>query len=76
MGQYNYHGGIVTFGVHQTMTTTLSSTDALTDKDWRNLLREIHSGQVIPVIGPGLVTITDPASGAMVQLYRYRRPEE
>lgn len=30
----------------------------LTDRDWRNLLREIHSGQVIPVIGPDLVTIS------------------
>lgn len=31
----------------------------LSDRDWRNLLREIHLGQVIPVIGPELITIPD-----------------
>lgn len=46
----------------------------LTDRDWRNLLREIHAGQVIPVVGPGLLTIPDE-SGEPVYLYRHLAPQ-
>lgn len=35
----------------------------LQERDWRNLLREIHSGQVIPVIGPGMVSVDAESSG-------------
>jgi hypothetical protein len=52
--------------------------DFLSDRDWRNLLREIHSGQVIPVIGPDLVTIAadGPATDAPpVPLHRYLAPQ-
>ena len=31
----------------------------LSEKDWKSLLYEIHSGQVIPVVGPKLVTVDD-----------------
>lgn len=29
----------------------------LSESDWRSLLREIHLGQVVPIIGPSLVTV-------------------
>ena len=32
---------------------------------WRRLLRDIHAGQVLPVIGPELITITLPEKGKM-----------
>ncbi|MDB5391617.1 MAG: hypothetical protein JWM11_7263 [Planctomycetaceae bacterium] len=46
----------------------------LSDRDWRNLLREIHSGNVIPVVGPGLVTVPD-AAGNQVVLYKHLAPQ-
>ena len=51
-----------------------AATTSLSDRDWRNLLREIHSGNVIPVVGPGLVTVDDAARGA-VPLYRHLAPQ-
>ena len=47
----------------------------LDDKDWRNLLREIHQRQVIPIIGPALVTVTDPATGSPIAVSRYLAPK-
>jgi hypothetical protein len=50
----------------------------LSDRDWRNLLREIHSGQVIPVIGPDLVTIapeTQCVDTSPIPLHRYLAPQ-
>ena len=47
----------------------------LTDRDWKSLLREIHSGQVIPVIGPGLVTVMDEATQTSVPLHKYLAPD-
>lgn len=50
----------------------------LSDRDWRNLLREIHSGQVIPVIGPDLVTVSPEgheASDTQVPLHQYLAPK-
>lgn len=50
------------------------ATAFLSDKDWKNLLREIHSGRVIPVVGPRLVTADDPTTGEKVPLFRYLAP--
>ncbi len=47
----------------------------LTERDWRNLVRDVHSGQVLPVVGPELVTVTDPQTGAQVPLQRHLAPE-
>lgn len=46
----------------------------LSDRDWRSLLREIHTGQVIPVVGPGLVTV-DSADGTSVPLHTFLAPQ-
>ncbi len=46
----------------------------LSDRDWRSLLREIHTGQVIPVVGPGLVTV-DGADGTSVPLHTHLAPQ-
>jgi len=47
----------------------------LSDDDWRDLLREIHYRQVIPVIGPELVTLPDPNGNGQVPLYRALAPQ-
>jgi len=39
------------------MPLPVSATPFLDEGDWRSLLRDIHAGQVLPVIGPELVTI-------------------
>lgn len=44
------------------------------DRAWRSLLRDIHAGQVLPVIGPELVTIPGP-DGKQVPLYGYLADE-
>jgi hypothetical protein len=49
-------------------------TDPLSERDWRDLLRRIHDHQVIPVVGPCLATVPDPASGARVPLHRHLAP--
>ena len=46
----------------------------LTERDWRSLLRELHSGQVIPVVGPGLVTVDREGSPA-IPLHQHLAPE-
>ena len=46
----------------------------LSEKEWRNLLYEIHKGQVLPVIGLRLVTVTDPGNGNIVTLDHYLAP--
>jgi hypothetical protein len=48
--------------------------DPLSEKDWRDLLRRIHDRQVIPVVGPCMVTVMDPATGERVPLHRYLAP--
>lgn len=48
--------------------------DPLSERDWRDLLRRIHNHQVIPVVGPGLVTVADPATGEQIPLYRHLAP--
>ena len=46
----------------------------LSEADWRNLLREIHDRQVIPIVGPELITVPDAATGAPISLYRSLAP--
>jgi len=48
--------------------------DPLSETDWRDLLRLIHDHQVIPVVGPCLVTVVDPATGERVPLHRHLAP--
>lgn len=49
---------------------TPGDTCFLDKSGWRTLLRDIHAGQVLPVIGPELVTIP-LADGRQAPLYRY-----
>ena len=51
-----------------------STAPFLDDRQWRSLLRDIHAGQVLPVIGPELVTITT-ADGQQISLYRHLAAE-
>lgn len=46
----------------------------LSERDWRDLLRLIHDRQVIPVVGPCLVTVIDPATDERVPLHRHLAP--
>lgn len=46
----------------------------LSEADWRNLLREIHDRQVIPIVGPELITVPDAATGTPISLYRSFAP--
>ena len=48
--------------------------DPLSERDWRDLLRRIHNRQVIPVVGPSLATVVDPATGERVPLRRHLAP--
>lgn len=52
----------------------MNPTAFISERDWRNLLREIHSGNVIPVVGPGLVTVDD-GSGGSIPLYQQLAPQ-
>ena len=45
----------------------------LSEKEWRNLLRAIRNGRVIPVLGPELVTVTD--EGNELSLYEFLAPK-
>lgn len=45
----------------------------LPEKEWRNLLSEIHLDQVVPVVGPSLVTVESPG-GARVPLHHVVAP--
>lgn len=51
-----------------------SSDSTLSDRDWRKILRDIHDGKVIPVIGPELVTVTDPTSEKSLPLIQFLAP--
>ncbi|MEL7499174.1 MAG: toll/interleukin-1 receptor domain-containing protein [Planctomycetota bacterium] len=46
----------------------------LDDKEWRDLLRDIHARQVIPIVGPELVSIMDESTNERVPLQRYLAP--
>ncbi len=52
----------------------MHSPDFLPEKDWRNLIRDIHNGQVLPVVGPELITVQDAQTGALVPLHRHLAP--
>ncbi len=54
---------------HETHSSP-APTSFLDNRAWRSLLRDIHAGQVLPVIGPELVTIPGP-DGQQVPLYCY-----
>jgi hypothetical protein len=48
----------------------------LPEADWRDLLREIHNRQVIPVVNPELVTVLDPNDGSkQLPLHRALAPQ-
>ena len=46
----------------------------LSDKEWKNLLRYIRDGQVIPIVGPGLSTV-DTGSGPHLPIDRVIAPQ-
>lgn len=48
--------------------------EALSERDWRDLLRLIHGRQVVPVVGPDLATVLDPQTGAHVPVRRHLAP--
>ncbi|MEM6279119.1 MAG: toll/interleukin-1 receptor domain-containing protein, partial [Verrucomicrobiota bacterium] len=52
----------------------LSSSRFLDEPGWSKLIRLIRHGQVIPVIGPELITIEDPETGEMGPLQRFLAP--
>ena len=54
------------------VATAHSNTDSpfLNEKSWRSLLRDIHAGQVIPIIGPEIVTVSSE-DGHQVPLYNH-----
>jgi hypothetical protein len=47
----------------------------LSEDDWRDLLREIHNRQVIPFVGPELVTVPDPNGNEQLPLHRALAPQ-
>jgi hypothetical protein len=47
----------------------------LSEDDWRDLLREIHNRQVIPFVGPELVTVPDPNGNGQLPLYLALAPQ-
>lgn len=46
----------------------------LSDDEWRDLLRDVHARQVIPIVGPELVTVEDPTTGTRLPLIRALAP--
>jgi hypothetical protein len=52
----------------------MNQSNFLPEKDWRNLIRDIHNGQVLPVVGPELITVQDTKTGALVPLHRHLAP--
>lgn len=60
--------------VESSSATILPSADGFSDRDWRKVIRDIQGGKVIPVIGPEMVTVTDPATGEPQALFRYLAP--
>src|ERR1044072_4038505 len=48
--------------------------EALTERDWRDLLRLIHGRQVVPGVGRDLATVPDATPGAHVPVRRLLAP--
>jgi hypothetical protein len=46
----------------------------LSEDDWRDLVHEIHNRRVIPIVGPELVTVSDPATGARLTVEQFLAP--
>jgi hypothetical protein len=46
----------------------------LPETDWLFLLQEIHNRQVIPIVGPELVTIPNPETNSELSLYQVLAP--
>ncbi len=44
-------------------------------KEWQTLLREIHAAQVVPIIGPGLVSLQQENARQYCNLYAYLAPQ-
>lgn len=53
----------------------MSDMPFLADPEWHTLLREVHDQQVIPIVGPELITVVDPDSGQPISLYRSLAPK-
>ena len=47
----------------------------LPETDWCYLLQEIHNRQVIPIVGPELVTVHDPETNSELSLYSRLAPQ-
>ena len=47
----------------------------LPEADWHYLLGEIHNHQVIPIVGPEMVTVREPSTGISIPLYRALAPK-
>lgn len=56
----------------ETAATSESST-FLSEKDWGRLIRDIHHGQVVPLVGPELITVPGE-DGEPIPLRRYLAP--
>lgn len=41
-------------------TSSAEPAEFFSERDWKRLIRDIHNDQVIPVVGPGLITVPDP----------------
>ena len=54
--------------------TKIHDLSFLSDDDWQTLLLEIRAGQVIPVVGPGMVTVPINETGTEVPLHQYLAP--
>jgi len=50
----------------------VTTPDPLSERDWRDLLRLIHDRQVIPVVGPCLVTVGHRRAGCLAPAPRSR----
>ena len=47
----------------------------LPEADFHDLLGEIHNHQVIPIVGPEMVTVREPFTGISIPLYRALAPK-
>lgn len=52
----------------------MSATELLPEKEWRTLIRDIHNGHVLPIIGPDLITVPDHVTGHPIALQRHLAP--
>ena len=55
-------------------TSPAGSPPFLSEKDWSKLIRDIHHGQVVPLIGPELIMVPGAGGGPPVPLRQYLAP--